>query len=108
MASHNVHANPKGVLFKLGLQGCTDDILLAGPSNAGLADPGHLTAISLTQVTTTLLTTRPNLDRLVASRILLKLTDEIGETFWVADRRLHRLERRSKRSTGTRRRRRAR
>ena len=43
MASHNVHANPRGVFFKLGLIGELE-VLLAGPSNAGLADPGHATA----------------------------------------------------------------
>jgi hypothetical protein len=46
MASHNVHANPKGVFFKLGLLP-DSQMLLAGPSNAGLADPGHGAAISL-------------------------------------------------------------
>jgi len=52
MASHNVHANPKGVFFKLGLMG-EMNVLLAGPSNAGLADPGDATARSLVQISTT-------------------------------------------------------
>jgi hypothetical protein len=34
LASHNVHAQPKGILFKLGLVQ-NQDILLAGPSNYG-------------------------------------------------------------------------
>lgn len=106
MASHKVHANPKGSFFSLGLNG-TESILLAGPSNAGLADPGHLTAISLAQVTTNLLTTKPNLDRLIMANILLKMNDEVGAKFWAADRRLDRMERRTKRSTRTRRKRRA-
>ncbi|MES0397959.1 MAG: DUF5677 domain-containing protein [Syntrophobacteria bacterium] len=54
LASHNVHANPKGVYFKLGLYPNSQDILLAGPSNTGLADPAHNMAISLTQITITL------------------------------------------------------
>ncbi len=103
MASHKVHANPKGVFFSLGLFDGIGNILLAGPSNAGLADPGHLTAISLAQVTTTLLITRPNLDRLVMSNILLKMSDEVGKKFWAADRKLDQQERRTKRSTRTRR-----
>ncbi len=106
MASHKVHANPKGAFFSLGLRE-TKNILLAGPSNVGLSDPGHLTAISLTQVTTTLLTSNPNLDRLVAANILLKMSDEVGAKFWAADRKLDRMERRTKRSTRTRRKRRA-
>lgn len=108
MASHKVHANPRGVFFSLGLSHGTEKILLAGPSNAGLADPGHLTAISLTQVTANLLTTEPNLDRLVMCNILLKISDEVGEKFWAADRRLKMMERRTNRLTRTRRNRRAR
>jgi len=107
MASHKVHANPTGVFFSLGLSDGTDKILLAGPSNAGLADPGHLTAISLTQVTANLLTTTPNLDRLVVCNILLKMSDEVGEKFWAADRRLKMMDRRTRRSTRTRQKRRA-
>lgn len=81
MASHNVHANPKGVLFRLGLYPGSDDILLAGPSNTGLADPGHGTAISLGQITTALVTAESNIDHLVVCSILLKLQDEIGDEF---------------------------
>lgn len=80
MASHNVHANPKGVFFKLGLFDETD-MLLAGPSNAGLTDPGHSAAISLLHVSVAQVMIQPNLDSLVGLRILIKLTDEIGEAF---------------------------
>lgn len=79
MASHNVHANPTGVFFKLGLIPESGDILLTGPSNLGLADPGHGTAISLLQITTNLLTLKPNLDRIVICYILRGLEKEIGE-----------------------------
>jgi len=88
LASHNVHANPKGVLFKLGLLPGSENLLLAGPSNAGLADPGHLTAISLAQITTLLLTTRPNIDRLVICDILMKLEQETGDAFLAAHKAL--------------------
>lgn len=84
MASHNIHANPKGVLFRLGLYPEGENMLLAGPSTAGLADPGHSAAISLGQITITLLTSRPNLDRLVTSKILLRFVDLIGEEFLAA------------------------
>jgi hypothetical protein len=81
MASHNVHANPKGVFFKLGLYAAGEEVLLAGPSDMGLADPADGTAISLGQITITLLMTRPNIDRLVISETLMTLGREIGETF---------------------------
>jgi len=88
MASHNVHANPKGAFFKLGV---LDElqILLSGPSNAGLADPGHSTAISLVQVSTTLNEIHPALDTLVALKMMLKLSDEIGESFITAHSKLN-------------------
>jgi hypothetical protein len=82
LASHNVHANPKGIFFKLGLYPNSRDILLAGPSNTGLADPGHGMAISLTQITFALLTQQPNIDRLVRCNILMGLEREIGELFY--------------------------
>src|SRR6185369_1071930 len=65
MASHNVHANPKGIMFKLGLAPQEKSILLAGVSTRGLADPAHGTALSLLQITSTLLFTKRNLDTLV-------------------------------------------
>lgn len=87
MASHNVHANPKGVFFKLGLIGDTNT-LLAGPSNAGLADPGHATAISLVQICSLLLHLDPTLDNQIAMRVMLTLEDEIGAVLLTAHKQL--------------------
>jgi hypothetical protein len=81
LASHNVHANPKGIMFKLGLIPKTQNILLAGPSNTGFTDPAQGTVISLGFITITLITTRPTFDNLVLSNILLKLESEIAEEF---------------------------
>ncbi len=83
LASHNVHANPKGALFRLGLIG-EESVLLAGPSNAGLVEPAHGTAISLGLITISLLTLESNLDRLVVCGILLRLQDEIGNELAIA------------------------
>ncbi len=88
MASDNVHANAHGAYYRLGSSVQTDEVLLAGPSNVGLADPGHSTAISLCRVTTVLLTTKPNLDGVVISKILLKLEEEIGAAFLQAHKDL--------------------
>jgi hypothetical protein len=81
LASHNVHANPKGVLFKMGLLGNNQNILLAGPSNFGFTDPAQGAAISLGLITVTLITSKPTIDNLVLSKILLTLESEIGEEF---------------------------
>ncbi len=89
IASHNVHANPKGVFFKLGMLG-ESRVLLAGPSNAGLADPGHGAALSLSRVTAALVELQqpPTLDNNVTLLMMVHLGDEIGEAFGAAHERL--------------------
>ena len=87
MASHNVHANPKGVFFKLGLI-AESEVLLAGPSNAGFAEPGHASAISLMQASSALMKINTTLDNIVLLKIMMKLTDEIGAGFLAAAKRL--------------------
>ena len=81
MACNNIHANPRGIFFKLGLYPDSGDILLAGPSNLGLTDPGRLTALSLAQITTTLLTHQSNIDRLTVCKIMMILEKETGQAF---------------------------
>ena len=78
MASHNVHAGPKGIFFRMGLCPAGEPILLAGPSDAGLADPAQGMAITLAQITSTLLNSKATVDSLVVSRVLMKLADEVG------------------------------
>lgn len=87
MASHNVHANPKGVFFKLGLLE-ESELLLAGPSNAGFADPEHSAAISLVQASTPLGLLHPTLDNVIVLRIMVDLVDESGHTFANAHQQL--------------------
>lgn len=81
MASSNVHSGPSGIIFKLGLYP-GQDLLLCGPSNTGFADPAFGAAISLSQITITLLTLQPNFDRLVICSILNKITFEVGNSFF--------------------------
>lgn len=78
LACQSVHAGSQGLHFALGLPRDTPGMLLAGASDAGLADPGHQMAISLTMVTVAFLTAHPNLDGLVACRCMLTLCDDIG------------------------------
>jgi hypothetical protein len=87
MASHNVHANPKGVFFKLGLVG-ESEVLLAGPSNAGLADPGHAAALSLMQISSVLMKQNPTVDNMVVVKVMQRLADEIGNALLAAHRKL--------------------
>ena len=90
MASHNVHPNSHGAYYRLGLASHQGSVILAGPSNEGLSNPGHSTSISLLQVTLALLFSEsdvespdmtPNLDCIVVSHILQSLSEEIGQAF---------------------------
>jgi Family of unknown function (DUF5677) len=87
LASHNVHADPKGTFFKLGIIG-ESELLLAGPSNAGLADPGFGTVRSLNQVSCCLLCLSSTFDNVVAVKIMTKLGDEIFEALSNAEEKL--------------------
>ena len=88
MASHNIHAGPKGLSFKLGMGPGSGPILLAGPSNTGFADPADGASFSLTQITTALLLKRPDLDALVACRVLLALQNALANEFLRTQARL--------------------
>lgn len=83
MASQNVHSGPKGISVKLGLirNGSHISKLLAGPSNYGLADPSQCAAISLNQMTTCLLSTRPTLQRVSIMKAMQKLVEQINSSF---------------------------
>ncbi len=76
MASHNVHANPKGVFFKLGLL-AEDEFLLAGPSGFGLAEPLQSAGISLLQVSAAPLKLFSTLDNIVILKIMSRILDRL-------------------------------
>ena len=86
MASDNEHPTAHGLYFKLGLSQWNRNTLLAGPSNLGLADPGHSTAISLNVVASVLLLTKSTMDCVVVAKVLSRLVDEIGDEFLKAHR----------------------
>ncbi len=82
LASHNVHANPKGIIFKMGLFPEHPNILLTGPSNTGFTDPAQGAIISLGQITALLLLIFPTIDHLVIINILRNLESEIIDSFF--------------------------
>ncbi len=87
LASHSNHAGSKGMWFDLGnsLNPPGSEVMLAGPSDAGLADPGMCTAISLLQLTTNLILYRnPKLTALIVAESLNQLTIEIKDAFVTA------------------------
>ncbi len=83
MACINVHAGSKSLKFRLGLiqNNSLQEVLLAGPSNYGLADPAKNAVISLHQITTCLLATKPTMERLITIITMQNLVREIGKAF---------------------------
>ena len=80
-ASQNIHASSKGMTNRLGLCEAQHDILLVGQSNSGMTDPAHATAISLYQLTTTLLCLNPTLDHIVMCKIAGEYEQAVGDAF---------------------------
>ena len=104
-ASQNVHAGPRALFDVMGLDD-ESDILLAGASNLGLADPGANAAFSLALATVELLATRAGVEDMVSMQVVMRLKDEVAEAFVRASEELdHRVEaeRRRKRRRGYRR-----
>jgi hypothetical protein len=80
-ASQNIHSGSKGTRNRLGLNEATEDILLVGQSNSGMTDPAHATAISLSQITCTILMLHPTIDHIVLMNIIRDFQDQVGEDF---------------------------
>ncbi len=85
-ASQNVHSGSKGMRNRLGLCEAKEDILLVGQSNSGMTDPAHATAISLYQITSTLLVLEPTLDHIVLMKIMDEYQEEVGNAFLEIDK----------------------
>jgi hypothetical protein len=64
------------------------DGVLAGPSPAGLGDPGHCALISLTQLTATLIRLDPGPSAALIVGAMLQLEGEAGDALFAADREL--------------------
>lgn len=90
LACHSVHAGSQGLMFSLAIPQGSDIWLLPGASDAGLCDPGQQTAVSLSLATIALLTSIPNLDRLVTCRCMHLLTEDIKDSLFEAHESLAR------------------
>ncbi|PVA10188.1 hypothetical protein DC366_11120 [Pelagivirga sediminicola] len=78
-ASRHTHADFSPNEKLLGMSEAKSPVVLVGASNSGFADPLMMTAISLAQITSTYLLVTPNLDRVVHSQVILKLSDEMND-----------------------------
>lgn len=96
-ASHNVHAGPHGVLYRIGTS-TTPNAPLAGPTWFGLTEAAHACAIALMHLTHALVLPRSQQDvhldfegtsrRTGALKALIGFVDRVGEAFLRIDKKL--------------------
>lgn len=85
LSSHSIHSGATGTIHIMGLHSGSTDVMLAGPSNSGLADPGNGALISLHQVTTAFLLhgghKGPEAQDLVTLKAIARLLDQAQQAF---------------------------
>ena len=83
MASQQVHAGPRGMLFRLGMfnDAPAGGAFLVGPTNCGFADAAQNSGLSLLQITTNLLTLVPTIDTLTTAQILARRQAVLAKRF---------------------------
>ncbi len=91
LASYNVHAGPRGLFYSISSVGNPSGIV-AGVSNAGLDEPGRLTALVFTQIQFMLFREPFTLEDTLRMQTLVKLRDQTIRAFEKAGRRLFRDE----------------
>lgn len=87
-ASHEVHADAKGVFANVVNSGY-GNVLLTGPSNVGLSDPGQSALISLSQITTFLLVRggqTPGPKTVIGMQAVLKMLNRACDSFAAGER----------------------
>ena len=73
------------------------NMILCGPSNSGIGEPAHATAIALSQITATFIFTYADdescpidyTDSIIYGKLLSRLVDEIGMVFLALVKELH-------------------
>lgn len=91
LASFNVHASARSLFFNLGSMS-NPSAMIAGRSNAGLADPGQQAAHTLLLITDLLCGRPDDLDYSINTHCLIKIRDSAVDSLWRASRLLQREE----------------
>lgn len=92
-ANINVHAGPDSLFTKISMyNGRERNIILAGPSNYGLAEPGSHTASSITLVTSQFLLLTPNFDRIILVESIMRICETIQKEFEICQKTLEKDE----------------
>ncbi|MDQ0506561.1 DUF5677 domain-containing protein [Xanthobacter agilis] len=77
-ASQHIHSNHRPYDALLGVAESVEHVLLVGSSNAGMVGPLTLASMSLAEVTTLYLNTRPNFDRVVCAGVLMRMATRMN------------------------------
>jgi hypothetical protein len=89
MANLAVHAHSRSLEFNLSAVHGADGVLVAGGTDAGLAEPGQGTALTLLQATSALVVYgRPSLDDVITLNVLSEMTTAVAEAFVATGMRL--------------------
>ena len=89
LASRNIHSDYYEMASLYAMQEAKKDMLLCGPSNSGLTEPAHFTAISLAQLTSIFLTSYIDdansgldyRDSTLFIKVIENYVKEVGEAF---------------------------
>ncbi len=96
LASHHIHSNPKCILCKLGTSTSNTRMILVGPSNAGLAEPGQGMAISLGKIDALLIGIEPSFTGITIQKVIQLGVGICGQRFILLGLRAMELEQRLK------------
>jgi Family of unknown function (DUF5677) len=77
-ASQHTHGGHRPFGTMLATSEAPSPVFAIGQSNSGMVDPLHMTAISLTHVTCSLLMLRQDIETAVFAKVLLGLSDDLG------------------------------
>lgn len=78
-ASLHIHVNHRAADDLLGTSESDKTVLLVGPSNSGMVEPLTLASLNLVEITSHLMLTRRNFDRVIFSATLLRLAGQINK-----------------------------
>lgn len=88
LANHSVHAGFRGIEFDLGYGGHEPEVMLAGPSNAGLVEPAQCALLDFNMCTVSFLAYKPTPRSAINIRKLISMLQSCQNHFVEIDRQL--------------------
>ena len=103
MASRDIHTDFREMKSLFAMSEADQEILLCGPSNSGMVEPAHCTAIALTQITATFVFTYLDEENspidykksMISMKLIRQMSKDIGNTFLDIHKRTYKRPRQS-------------